>query len=286
MIARLYVWRVPHRAVPAMFWSMAVDRRKIRKKADFAKLLGTGNGSEFGVGAADLTRWAAIVVGETAVRPPMRGACGSCTITLEPIASRGAWSGKSPFSPEKLKNPAWERTGAAAGKARRPATGRNGGPASGAGGARGELAAACGEIAAAHGETTHAAGGATTAAHGEMAEAVGGAEPIAVLTRARLKATQAWAFWRAIDPVGRSLAGAEGLYCAFGIGEAPVGFQGTVSVWRSAADIVRFAYRQPEHAAVVERTARQGWYAEELFARFRVLDIDGDREVIGWRDGQ
>jgi hypothetical protein len=86
--------------------------------------------------------------------------------------------------------------------------------------------------------------------------------------------------------VARDLRAAEGLHCAFGVGEAPVGFQGTVSVWRSAADVVRFAYRRPEHAAVVERTAAQGWYAEELFARFRVLGIDGDREVIGWRDGQ
>jgi hypothetical protein len=59
-----------------------------------------------------------------------------------------------------------------------------------------------------------------------------------------------------------------------------------MSVWRSAADVGRFAYRRPEHAAVVARTAELGWYAEELFARFRVLGIDGDREVIGWRDGQ
>jgi hypothetical protein len=59
-----------------------------------------------------------------------------------------------------------------------------------------------------------------------------------------------------------------------------------MSVWRSAADVGRFAYRRPEHAEVVTRTAQLGWYAEELFARFRVLGIDGDREVIGWRDGQ
>jgi hypothetical protein len=223
MTVRLYVWRVPRRAVPAMFWSMAVDKRKIRQKADFAKLLGTGRGSAFGVGSADLTRWAALVVekaGEKAqahVVPPMRGATSSCTITLEPIASRGTWSGASPF------------------EAQQP------GKADGM---------------------------------------------IAVLTRARLRAARAAAFWRAIGPVGPALATAEGLHCAFGFGEAPVGFQGTMSVWRSAADVVRFAYRRPEHAAVVARTTELGWYAEELFARFRVLGIDGDREVIGWRDGQ
>jgi hypothetical protein len=202
-------------------WSMAFDRRRVRRSASFAKLLGTGRGSEFGVGAADLTRWAALIVTGRAQEAPtprsMRGAEASCTITLEPIASRGTWSGKAPFI------------------------------------------------------------GNAAAKHDGM---------IAVLTRARLRARQAPAFWRAIDPVARDLDNAGGLLCAFGVGEAPVGFQGTVSVWRTAADVTRFAYRRPEHAAVVDRTARQGWYAEELFARFRVLDIDGDRGVIGWRDGQ
>ncbi|MDG6102487.1 monooxygenase [Dactylosporangium aurantiacum] len=196
-------------------WGMAVDRRRLRRDADFVKLLGTGKGGEFGAGKADLTRWAALIVGDAPVTPPMRGAVAACAITLEPIASRGTWAGREPFG---------ARTGAAK-------TGM-----------------------------------------------------IAVLTRARLKARKAPAFWKAIDPVSRALPDSEGLICAFGIGEAPVGFQGTVSLWRSAADVVRFAYRQPEHAAVVDRTAREGWYAEELFARFRVLDVTGDRAVIGWRD--
>jgi hypothetical protein len=108
---------------------------------------------------------------------------------------------------------------------------------------------------------------------------------ILVLTRARLRAARAPVFWRAIAPVAETLRDQEGLHAAFGIGEAPLGFQGTVSIWRDATDIVRFAYRQPEHAAVVASTPRQRWYAEELFARFHVLDIAGDREVIGWTDG-
>ncbi len=219
MTVRLHVWRVRPAAVPRAFWGMAADRGPLRRDAAFVKLLGTGKGGEFGAGKADLTRWAALIVGDAAVTPPMRGATARCVITLEPIASRGTWAGQRPF----------------------------------AGGGTGRSAS-------------------------------GGAGMIAVLTRARLRARKAPAFWRAIDPVSRALPGAEGMICAFGIGEAPVGFQGTVSLWRSAADVVRFAYRQPEHAAVVDRTAREGWYAEELFARFRVLDVTGDREVIGWRD--
>jgi hypothetical protein len=107
--------------------------------------------------------------------------------------------------------------------------------------------------------------------------------PILVLTRARLRLATAATFWRSIGPVARTLPEQPGLLAAFGVGEAPLGFQGTVSIWRSAADIAEFAYRRPQHAAVVARTGRERWYAEELFARFAVLDVTGDRGVIGWK---
>ena len=107
---------------------------------------------------------------------------------------------------------------------------------------------------------------------------------VLALTRARLRPAKALTFVRAIPPVARELARAPGLLARFGIGEAPIGWQGTVSVWRDAADLTRFAYRQPEHRAVVARTAVDGWYAEELFARFAVRGISGDKSVLGWLD--
>jgi hypothetical protein len=85
--------------------------------------------------------------------------------------------------------------------------------------------------------------------------------------------------------VAREIAAAPGLLARFGIGEAPIGWQGTVSVWRTSADLTAFAYRQPEHRAVIERTPADRWYAEDLFARFAVLDVSGDRDVLGWREG-
>jgi hypothetical protein len=110
---------------------------------------------------------------------------------------------------------------------------------------------------------------------------------VLALTRARLRPTRALTFWRAIAPVTRELATAPGLLAKLSIGEAPIGFQGTVSVWRDAADLTRFAYRQPEHRAVIARTPADRWYAEELFARFSVRGITGDRAVLGWlEEGQ
>jgi hypothetical protein len=82
--------------------------------------------------------------------------------------------------------------------------------------------------------------------------------------------------------VAAGLAGRDGLLAAFGIGEAPIGWQGTVSVWRQPADLLRFAYRHPQHRRAIEHTATTGWYAEELFARFAVTEVVGDTGVIGW----
>jgi hypothetical protein len=107
---------------------------------------------------------------------------------------------------------------------------------------------------------------------------------VLALTRARLRPVKALTFWRAVPPVTAELAAAPGLLARFGVGEAPIGWQGTVSVWRSTADLIGFAYRQPEHRAVIARTPADNWYAEDLFARFAVRDIEGDRHVLGWRE--
>ncbi|HEX2073270.1 MAG TPA: monooxygenase, partial [Geodermatophilus sp.] len=99
--------------------------------------------------------------------------------------------------------------------------------------------------------------------------------PVAAITRARLVPRRAASFWRAVPPVSADLHRAPGLRFALGISEAPVGLQGTFSVWDSAAALNAFAYDRAAHAEVVRRTAPEGWYAEELFARFAVLSSAG-----------
>jgi hypothetical protein len=99
--------------------------------------------------------------------------------------------------------------------------------------------------------------------------------PVAAVTRARLVLRRAARFWAAVPPVSADLHRAPGLRMALGIGEAPVGLQGTFSVWDSTAALNAFAYGRAPHTAVVERTGQERWYAEELFARLAVRSTRG-----------
>jgi hypothetical protein len=101
--------------------------------------------------------------------------------------------------------------------------------------------------------------------------------PVAALTRARLRPSSAVGFWRAVPPVSDDLRERPGLRAAIGVGEAPVGLQGTFSLWDSADAMRSFARADP-HAAVVARTEPERWYAEELFARFSVTGGRGTYE--------
>jgi len=98
---------------------------------------------------------------------------------------------------------------------------------------------------------------------------------VAAVTRARIKWSQNFRFWRSVPPVTVSLNSAPGLIAAIGIGEAPIGLQGTFSLWESAAAIREFAYKGAAHQKAIADTSTFNWYSEELFARFAVLDQRG-----------
>lgn len=98
---------------------------------------------------------------------------------------------------------------------------------------------------------------------------------VVAITRARIKPRKNLVFWRSVPPVTAALKSAPGLMAAIGIGEAPIGLQGTFSIWRDGAAIRDFAYRSQAHRAAIDATAREQWYAEELFARFALVDTNG-----------
>lgn len=98
---------------------------------------------------------------------------------------------------------------------------------------------------------------------------------VIAVTRARIRWSQNLRFWRAVPPVTASLSSAPGLIAAIGIGEAPIGLQGTFSIWESPIALRDFAYRGDAHNEVIAATAKYKWYSEELFSRFAVQEIRG-----------
>ena len=99
--------------------------------------------------------------------------------------------------------------------------------------------------------------------------------PVAAITRARIKWRKNLIFWRAVPPVIDQLTKAPGLIAAIGIGEAPIGLQGTFSLWSDGQSLRNFAYRTDAHNAAISATKEIGWYSEELFARFFVKSASG-----------
>ena len=100
-------------------------------------------------------------------------------------------------------------------------------------------------------------------------------EPVVVLTRATIRLRRQLRFWSATGEVDATLRENPDVLLTFGVGELPWVRQGTLSVWRTAARMKAWAYGTDRHREVIRRTRAEGWYAEELFARFRLLGTEG-----------
>lgn len=99
--------------------------------------------------------------------------------------------------------------------------------------------------------------------------------PWIILTRATIHPIKIRAFLNAVPAVSEHLLQQPHLLNSVGVGEAPLLYQATLSVWRSLPSVTSFAYGSAPHFEVVRRTRSEQWYREELFARFRPVTSMG-----------
>ncbi len=100
-------------------------------------------------------------------------------------------------------------------------------------------------------------------------------KPVLVLTRARIRIKKLWSFWSKVGKVSQSLEKYDGLSFSIGVGEWPLIQQATISIWQTQAEMLDYAYKNPNHKEVVLLTRKLDWYQEEMFARFIPYRFEG-----------
>ena len=104
--------------------------------------------------------------------------------------------------------------------------------------------------------------------------------PVAVITRATLRPSRLFGFWKSVPHASAAIENAAGVQYFKGIGEWPFVQQATLSLWDSFEAVKQFAYRDQTHAKIIKKTRSQKWYSEDLFARFHLLSDTGFIESI------
>lgn len=98
--------------------------------------------------------------------------------------------------------------------------------------------------------------------------------PIAAMTRATIKPARALRFWGRVPDISAKVGADPNVIFKIGIGEVPLLHQVTFSIWPDAASMAAFARRGP-HAEAIRAVRDEGWFNEELYARFRIAGTSG-----------
>ena len=93
--------------------------------------------------------------------------------------------------------------------------------------------------------------------------------PLAALTRASIRPAILRRFWGRVPPISDLIGANRDVIFKIGIGEIPLLHQVTFSIWPSKAAMDAFARTGP-HAEAIRAVRSEGWFAEELYARFAV----------------
>jgi spheroidene monooxygenase len=98
--------------------------------------------------------------------------------------------------------------------------------------------------------------------------------PLAALTRATIRPRILARFWRRVPDISAVIGQDPNVIFKIGIGEVPWLHQVTFSIWPDATRMTQFARSGP-HAAAIRSVRDEGWFNEELYARFTLLSDTG-----------
>lgn len=98
--------------------------------------------------------------------------------------------------------------------------------------------------------------------------------PIAALTRASVKPGFLRGFWGRVPNISEKIGRDPSVLFKLGIGEKPWVQQVTFSIWPDAAAMNNFARTGP-HAEAIKAVRENGWFSEELYARFSLVADQG-----------
>jgi len=101
-----------------------------------------------------------------------------------------------------------------------------------------------------------------------------GIGPLAVITRATIKPRIAAKFWGRVPNISAVIGDNADVLFKIGVGEVPFLHQVTFSIWPDATRMAGFARTGP-HADAIKCVRSEGWFSEELYARFACLSEDG-----------
>jgi len=99
--------------------------------------------------------------------------------------------------------------------------------------------------------------------------------PLAAMTRATLRPSRLARFWGRAPDISNVIGADPNVIFKIGIGEVPVLHQVTFSVWPDTATMAQFARGDGPHGRAIRAVRDEGWFNEELYARFRILGTTG-----------
>lgn len=98
---------------------------------------------------------------------------------------------------------------------------------------------------------------------------------LAALTRASVRPSRLLRFWARVPDISAVIGADPNVAFKIGIGEVPMLHQVTFSVWPDAEAMAAFARGEGPHGRAIRAVREGGWFAEELYARFRLLGTAG-----------